>query len=150
MKMIRNHVVTAAFFCLTDGPTCFQPRVAMTNLSINSLIRFSRWCMKVKVWGLNVSEVIQHTSWLKWWINVGFSPLSVSPQAVGMFLGELSCLVVFYILLCHDRQSPEPKMNPGQSFNPLLFFPPAMCDMTATSIMYVGKCIVNGCGHSHV
>ncbi|XP_042245507.1 solute carrier family 35 member F6 isoform X3 [Thunnus maccoyii] len=35
------------------------------------------------------------------------------------------------------RRSPEPKMNPGQSFNPLLFFPPAMCDMTATSIMYV-------------
>lgn len=58
-------------------------------------------------------------------------------QAVGMFLGELSCLAVFYILLCHDRRSPEPKMNPGQSFNPLLFFPPAMCDMTATSIMYV-------------
>lgn len=28
-------------------------------------------------------------------------------------------------------------MNAGQSFNPLLFFPPAMCDMTATSIMYV-------------
>ncbi|XP_076611622.1 solute carrier family 35 member F6 [Chaetodon auriga] len=58
-------------------------------------------------------------------------------QAVGMFLGELSCLAVFYILLCHDRRSPQPKMNPGQSFNPLLFFPPAMCDMTATSIMYV-------------
>lgn len=58
-------------------------------------------------------------------------------QAVGMFLGELSCLAVFYILLCHDRRSPEPKINPGQSFNPLLFFPPAMCDMTATSIMYV-------------
>ncbi|XP_060907840.1 solute carrier family 35 member F6 [Labrus mixtus] len=58
-------------------------------------------------------------------------------QAVGMFLGELSCLAVFYLLLCHDRRRPEPKMNPGQSFNPLLFFPPAMCDMTATSIMYV-------------
>ncbi|XP_031717506.1 solute carrier family 35 member F6 [Anarrhichthys ocellatus] len=58
-------------------------------------------------------------------------------QAVGMFLGELSCIVVFYILLCHDRRRPEPKMNPGQSFNPLLFFPPAMCDMTATCIMYV-------------
>ncbi|XP_029352579.1 solute carrier family 35 member F6 [Echeneis naucrates] len=58
-------------------------------------------------------------------------------QAVGMFLGEFSCLAVFYILLCHDKRSPEPKMNPGQSFNPLLFFPPAMCDMTATSIMYV-------------
>ncbi|KAK9531396.1 hypothetical protein VZT92_010823 [Zoarces viviparus] len=58
-------------------------------------------------------------------------------QAVGMFLGELSCIVVFYILLCHDRRRPERKMNPGQSFNPLLFFPPAMCDMTATCIMYV-------------
>ncbi|XP_029984937.1 solute carrier family 35 member F6 isoform X2 [Sphaeramia orbicularis] len=58
-------------------------------------------------------------------------------QAVGMFLGEFSCLAVFYILLCHDRRRPEPIMNPGQSFNPLLFFPPAMCDMTATSIMYV-------------
>lgn len=54
-----------------------------------------------------------------------------------MFLGEFSCLAVFYILLCHDRRRPEPMMNPGQSFNPLLFFPPAMCDMTATSIMYV-------------
>ncbi|KAJ8355452.1 hypothetical protein SKAU_G00182460 [Synaphobranchus kaupii] len=58
-------------------------------------------------------------------------------QAVGMFLGELSCLVVFHIALCHDRRRPEPKMNPGQTFNPLLFLPPAMCDMTATSIMYV-------------
>ena len=60
-----------------------------------------------------------------------------------MFLGELSCLAVFYILLCHDRRSPEPSMNPGQSFNPLLFFPPAMCDMTATSIMYVGEYVVS-------
>lgn len=54
-----------------------------------------------------------------------------------MFLGELSCLVVFHILLCVDRRAPEPKMNTGQSFNPLLFLPPALCDMTATSIMYV-------------
>ncbi|XP_077367443.1 solute carrier family 35 member F6 [Festucalex cinctus] len=58
-------------------------------------------------------------------------------QAVGMFLGEFSCLGVFYLLLCHDRRRPEPSMNPGQSFNPLLFFPPAMCDMLATSTMYV-------------
>lgn len=75
---------------------------------------------------------------------LSFSLSSASAQAVGMFLGELSCLAVFYILLCRDRQSPEPKMNPGQSFNPLLFFPPAMCDMTATSIMYVGKYVVDG------
>ncbi|KAM9355308.1 solute carrier family 35 member F6-like isoform 3-T3 [Pholidichthys leucotaenia] len=54
-----------------------------------------------------------------------------------MFLGELSCLAVFYILLCHDRRRPEPRMNPGGSFNPLLFLPPAMCDMLGTSIMYI-------------
>lgn len=54
-----------------------------------------------------------------------------------MFLGEFSCLAVFYLLLSHDRRRPIPQMNPGQSFNPLLFLPPAMCDMTATSIMYV-------------
>ncbi|KAJ8271024.1 hypothetical protein GJAV_G00121910 [Gymnothorax javanicus] len=58
-------------------------------------------------------------------------------QAVGMFLGELSCLLVFHIALCQDRRRPEPRMNPGQSFNPLLFLPPALCDMTGTSIMYV-------------
>ncbi|KAK5879903.1 hypothetical protein CesoFtcFv8_022979 [Champsocephalus esox] len=58
-------------------------------------------------------------------------------QAVGMFLGEFSCLAVFYILLCTDRRRPEPRMNPGQDFHPMLFFAPAMCDMTATSIMYV-------------
>ncbi|KAJ3606211.1 hypothetical protein NHX12_025731 [Muraenolepis orangiensis] len=58
-------------------------------------------------------------------------------QAVGMFLGEFSCLLVFHLLLCHDRRRPVPTVNPGQSFNPLLFLAPAMCDMTATSIMYV-------------
>ncbi|KAG1964399.1 solute carrier family 35 member F6 [Pimephales promelas] len=58
-------------------------------------------------------------------------------QAVGMFLGELSCLVVFHILLCYDRRKPEPTMEPGQSFNPLLFLPPALCDMLGTSIMYI-------------
>ncbi|XP_010876701.2 solute carrier family 35 member F6 [Esox lucius] len=58
-------------------------------------------------------------------------------QAVGMFLGELCCLAAFHMLLCHDRRRVEPKMNAGQRFNPLLFLPPALCDMTATSIMYV-------------
>lgn len=58
-------------------------------------------------------------------------------QAVCMFLGELSCLAVFYILICHDRRRPEPTIEPGQSFNPFLFLPPAICDMAGTSIMYV-------------
>lgn len=58
-------------------------------------------------------------------------------QAVGMFLGELSCLAVFYILVFKDRRSPEPTLTPSQPFNSLLFLPPAICDMTGTSIMYV-------------
>ncbi|XP_033001120.1 solute carrier family 35 member F6 [Lacerta agilis] len=58
-------------------------------------------------------------------------------QAVGMFLGEFSCLAVFYLLLCTDRRRPEPTMDPPQSYNPLLFLAPALCDMTGTSLMYV-------------
>ncbi|XP_043918620.1 solute carrier family 35 member F6 [Protopterus annectens] len=58
-------------------------------------------------------------------------------QAVGMFLGELSCIFVFYIVLIQDRRHPEPQMNTNQRFNPFLFLPPAMCDMIGTSIMYV-------------
>ncbi|NXY88614.1 S35F6 protein, partial [Alcedo cyanopectus] len=58
-------------------------------------------------------------------------------QAVGMFLGEFSCLGVFYLLVWRDRRRPEPSMAQSQPFNPLLFLPPALCDMTGTSIMYV-------------
>ncbi|NXG75625.1 S35F6 protein, partial [Baryphthengus martii] len=58
-------------------------------------------------------------------------------QAVGMFLGEFSCLGVFYLLVWRDRRSPEPSMAQSQPFSPLPFLPPALCDMTGTSIMYV-------------
>ncbi|KAM4771751.1 solute carrier family 35 member F6 [Rhinophrynus dorsalis] len=58
-------------------------------------------------------------------------------QAVGMFLGELSCLGVFCLLLFRDRRAPQPTLEPSQPFNSLLFLPPALCDMTGTSIMYV-------------
>ncbi|XP_063771087.1 solute carrier family 35 member F6 isoform X2 [Pseudophryne corroboree] len=54
-----------------------------------------------------------------------------------MFLGELSCLAVFYILVLKDRRSSEPTLAPSQPFNSFLFLPPAICDMTGTSIMYV-------------
>ncbi|XP_010134358.1 PREDICTED: solute carrier family 35 member F6-like, partial [Buceros rhinoceros silvestris] len=63
-------------------------------------------------------------------------------QAVGMFLGEFSCLGVFYLLVWRDRRRPEPSMAPSQHFSPLLFLPPALCDMTGTSIMYVGFGII--------
>ena len=56
-----------------------------------------------------------------------------------MFVGEMSCFVVFQIWywstkICTGNVS---KFGP-QKFNPLIFLPPALCDMTATSIMYVG------------
>lgn len=56
-----------------------------------------------------------------------------------MFLGELFCLAAFYLLLCRAAGHPDTSMDPQQPFNPLLFLPPALCDMTATSIMYVGE-----------
>ncbi|XP_026969429.1 solute carrier family 35 member F6 isoform X3 [Globicephala melas] len=63
-------------------------------------------------------------------------------QAVGMFLGELFCLAAFYLLLCRAAGHPDTSMDPQQPFNPLLFLPPALCDMTATSIMYVGDLLI--------
>ncbi|XP_059501343.1 solute carrier family 35 member F6 [Stegostoma tigrinum] len=64
-------------------------------------------------------------------------------QALGMFLGEVSCLAVFYIIMCHDRQKPEPQMASARKFNSFIFLPPALCDMTATSIMYVALNLTN-------
>lgn len=58
-------------------------------------------------------------------------------QAVGMFLGEFSCLAAFYILRCRAAGSPDSSVDTQQPFNALLFLPPALCDMTGTSIMYV-------------
>lgn len=60
-------------------------------------------------------------------------------QAVGMFLGEFSCLAAFYILRCRAAGSPDSSVDTQQPFNALLFLPPALCDMTGTSIMYVGE-----------
>nr|XP_060610755.1 solute carrier family 35 member F6 [Anolis sagrei ordinatus] len=65
-------------------------------------------------------------------------------QAVGMFLGEFSCLAVFHLLRCRDRRRAEPVMAASQPFNPILFLPPALCDMTGTSLMYVALYSVPG------
>ncbi|XP_054159226.1 solute carrier family 35 member F6-like [Oppia nitens] len=65
-------------------------------------------------------------------------------QAVSMFLGELSCLLAYKLLYLYykqkdytDEQLP-PSISGSRSFNPLIFLPPALCDMTATSLMYIG------------
>jgi len=57
-------------------------------------------------------------------------------QALGMFLGELCCLPVFYYLQWKYKDSDE--YAPRKSFSPWLLALTALCDMVATSLMYVG------------
>merc|ERR1719193_768807 len=66
-------------------------------------------------------------------------------QACGMFLGEMLCMVAFWLSACWRRRRPEgsPYADIGgeeapKKFNPLVFLPPALCDMTATSVQYIG------------
>eukprot|EP00656_Telonema_subtile_P039914 TRINITY_DN449_c0_g1_i5.p1 TRINITY_DN449_c0_g1~~TRINITY_DN449_c0_g1_i5.p1 ORF type:complete len:421 (-),score=87.63 TRINITY_DN449_c0_g1_i5:192-1454(-) len=62
-------------------------------------------------------------------------------QAAGMFLGELSCLFVFYISVWQMRSKGTltPEEDPkNHTWSPTIFMLPAVCDMTGTSLMYVG------------
>lgn len=66
-------------------------------------------------------------------------------QACTMFIGEFLCLVVFTIsrLIKKRKQSQSNELvavvdNPIGNFNPIIFLPPALLDMMATSTMYVG------------
>ncbi|GFG35047.1 hypothetical protein Cfor_07648 [Coptotermes formosanus] len=65
-------------------------------------------------------------------------------QASSMFIGEMLCLLAFkclyfYYWRRHDGSHDEMKLLKGnRSFNPLVLLPPAMCDMVATSVMYIG------------
>ncbi|KAL3994450.1 EamA-like transporter family protein [Acanthocheilonema viteae] len=74
-------------------------------------------------------------------------------QAICMFIGELSCLFVYFIALCirnrRDRASSYNDEGNGSGipthmternslkFNPCVFVVPAFCDVLATSIMYI-------------
>ncbi|KAK9745401.1 hypothetical protein QE152_g6968 [Popillia japonica] len=61
-----------------------------------------------------------------------------------MFFGEILCLVMFNILYkIYSRRSDGSEdanifTKGNRSFNRFLLFIPAMCDMTATSLMYIG------------
>mmetsp|Transcript_27546 Transcript_27546/g.69514 ORF Transcript_27546/g.69514 Transcript_27546/m.69514 type:complete len:439 (+) Transcript_27546:231-1547(+) len=71
-------------------------------------------------------------------------------QAAGMFIGELLCIIAFRItLLCatsksrealHVDESSEMSDEAGleEGFPPYIFALPALCDMVATCIMYLG------------
>ena len=63
-------------------------------------------------------------------------------QACGMFVGEMACMAAHHAVLWwrrrrvrQGRRDPDPEPTP---FNPFVFLPPALCDMTATSIQYIG------------
>lgn len=65
-------------------------------------------------------------------------------QAVCMFIGEFACLLVFKLLYKiysrrADGSEDVKELTKGnRTFSPFVFFLPAMCDMLATSTMYVG------------
>ena len=58
-------------------------------------------------------------------------------QAVGMFIGEFSCWIVFQIYYFYLKKKDRTEEAGNQQFTPFLFLPPAICDMTATSLMYI-------------
>ncbi|XP_062556433.1 solute carrier family 35 member F6 [Armigeres subalbatus] len=65
-------------------------------------------------------------------------------QACAMFMGEFLCLVTFKALYYHFRRKNDGTedrhdlVKGNRNFSPFILFVPAMCDMIATSIMYVG------------
>jgi len=66
-------------------------------------------------------------------------------QACSMFVGEFSCMYAFFFVYLwfkyhggQERIEASSLTNGNLKFNPLIFLPPAMCDMVGTSTMYVG------------
>ncbi|XP_053680107.1 solute carrier family 35 member F6 [Anopheles nili] len=65
-------------------------------------------------------------------------------QACAMFLGEFLCLLTFKAVYYHMRrknngaEDRHDLVQGNREFSPFILFVPAMCDMLATSIMYVG------------
>jgi len=65
-------------------------------------------------------------------------------QAVGMFFGEFTCLIAFKIsYFYYKRKNYNEDEMPAsiagsRDYSPWIFLPPALCDMTATSMMYIG------------
>jgi len=57
-------------------------------------------------------------------------------QALGMFLGEFLCILAFKMIIWY-KVCQNQAIAPSK-FNPLIFALPAACDMTATSLMYLG------------
>lgn len=56
-------------------------------------------------------------------------------QTCCMFIGQGACIVAHY---ARRRRATNVA---GTSFNPLLFWPAALCDMLATALSYIGLCM---------
>ncbi len=54
-----------------------------------------------------------------------------------MFLGEFLCLIAFNVLRLRAKAKNEP-FQTAKPHSPFIFLLPAVCDMTGTSLMYVG------------
>ncbi|XP_015172595.1 PREDICTED: solute carrier family 35 member F6 [Polistes dominula] len=65
-------------------------------------------------------------------------------QSSFMFLGEMLCFIIFKIAYCYYCRKDDGSVDNNvltkgsRNFNAFILFIPAMCDMLATSIMYVG------------
>ena len=55
-----------------------------------------------------------------------------------MFLGEVTCLIVYGIARRAGRVSGVRQEEDGRKFNIFMFWPASLCDMVATSLMYIG------------
>ncbi|KPM08672.1 transmembrane protein C2orf18-like protein [Sarcoptes scabiei] len=70
-------------------------------------------------------------------------------QAAAMFFGEFLCFIVYKLMIGYyrrknydDEQYPD-SIKGNRQFSAFIFMPPALCDMTATSIMYIGLNLTN-------
>ncbi|XP_063850491.1 solute carrier family 35 member F6-like isoform X2 [Scylla paramamosain] len=65
-------------------------------------------------------------------------------QTEGMFIGEMLCMLAFYIMRCMERRQrrEQVEMSPSTTqstkFPKYIFLLPAFCDTLATSTMYLG------------
>ncbi|KHJ43930.1 hypothetical protein D918_05983 [Trichuris suis] len=76
-------------------------------------------------------------------------------QSLCMFIGEFSCLPTFLLIkyirnrrrrsvdFASDETQLDASLDERPKFNVLIFLPATLCDMTATSIMYVGLTMTN-------
>lgn len=55
-----------------------------------------------------------------------------------MFIGESGCLVVYYTSYYISTKRGEEPSVAGEGFKPYILLLPALCDLTATSMLYLG------------